>query len=56
MAGIATDFCVRRTAEDAAAAGLTTRVLLDLTAAVRDSAAEAVAEMRSVGIEMVGGP
>ena len=32
--GIATDHCVRRTAEDAARAGLATRVLLDLTAAV----------------------
>ncbi len=57
VAGIATDFCVRRTAEDAAAAGLITRVLLDLTAAAApDSAAEAVAEMRSVGIELVGEP
>lgn len=57
VAGIATDFCVLRTAEDAVAAGLTTRVLLDLTAAAAPgSAAEAVAEMRSVGIELVGGP
>lgn len=57
VAGIATDFCVRRTAEDAVAAGLTTRVLLDLTAAAAaDSAAQAVADMRSVGIELVGDP
>ncbi|OBL06762.1 nicotinamidase [Mycobacterium sp. 1245499.0] len=55
VVGIATDFCVRRTAEDAAAAGLTTRVLVNLTAAV-DSAAEALAEMRSAGIELVGEP
>ncbi|WP_158085861.1 pyrazinamidase PncA [Mycobacterium arosiense] len=56
VVGIATDFCVRRTAEDAAAAGLTTRVLVDLTAAAGvDSAAEALAEMRSAGIELVGG-
>ena len=42
IVGIATDHCVRRTAEDAARAGLTTRVLVDLTAAVAaDSAAEA---------------
>ncbi len=34
VVGIATDYCVRATALDAAAAGLTTRVLLDLTAAV----------------------
>jgi nicotinamidase/pyrazinamidase len=54
IVGIATDHCVRRTAEDAARAGLTTRVLVDLTAAVApDSAAEALAEMRSVGIELV---
>lgn len=57
VVGIATDFCVRRTAEDAAAAGLTTRVLVDLTAAAAvDSAAEALAEMRAAGIELVGGP
>ena len=57
VVGIATDHCVRRTAEDAARAGLTTRVLVDLTAAVAaDSAAEALAEMRSLGIELVGGP
>jgi nicotinamidase/pyrazinamidase len=57
VVGIATDFCVRRTAEDAAAAGLTTRVLVNLTAAAAaDSAAEALAEMRSAGIELVGEP
>jgi nicotinamidase/pyrazinamidase len=57
VVGIATDHCVRRTAEDAARAGLTTRVLLDLTAAVAaDSAAAALAEMLSLGIELVGGP
>jgi nicotinamidase/pyrazinamidase len=57
VVGIATDHCVRRTAEDAARAGLATRVLVDLTAAVAaDSAAEALAEMRTLGIELVGGP
>jgi nicotinamidase/pyrazinamidase len=57
VVGIATDHCVRRTAEDAARAGLTTRVLLDLTAAVgADSAAEALAAMRTAGIELVDGP
>jgi len=54
IAGIATDQCVRRTAEDAAAAGLATRVLVDLTAAVApDSVAEALAEMRAAGIRLV---
>jgi nicotinamidase/pyrazinamidase len=56
IVGIATDHCVRRTAEDAAQAGLTTRVLLDLTAAVAaDSAAAALAEMRTANIELVEG-
>ncbi len=54
IVGIATDHCVRCTAEDAARAGLTTRVLVDLTAAVaRDSAATALAEMRTAGVELV---
>jgi len=57
VVGIATDFCVRRTAEDAARAGLHTRVLVDLTAAAAaDSAAQALAAMQSAGIELVGGP
>lgn len=57
VVGIATDHCVRRTAQDAARAGLSTRVLVDLTAAVAaDSAEDALAEMRSAGIELVGGP
>jgi nicotinamidase/pyrazinamidase len=34
VCGIATDYCVRATALDASQAGFTTRVLLDLTAAV----------------------
>ena len=56
VVGIATDHCVRRTAEDAARAGLATRVLVDLTAAVAaDSAAAALAEMRTAGIELVEG-
>ena len=54
VVGIATDYCVLRTAEDAAQAGLTTRVLVNLTAAVAaDSAAAALAEMRTAGIEPV---
>jgi nicotinamidase/pyrazinamidase len=59
VVGIATDHCVRRTAEDAAHAGLATRVLLDLTAAVAvdsaDSVRSALAEMRTAGIELVEG-
>ena len=54
LVGIATDHCVRRTAEDAVRAGLTTRVLVNLTAAVSpDSAAAALAELRAAGVELV---
>ncbi|MEE3062553.1 MAG: pyrazinamidase PncA [Actinomycetota bacterium] len=56
IVGIATDHCVRRTAEDAARNGLRTRVLLDLTAAVSpSSASQALVEMRSAGIELIEG-
>lgn len=56
VVGLATDYCVCRTAEDAARAGLTTRVLVDLTASVApDSAATAAREMRAAGVELVGG-
>jgi nicotinamidase/pyrazinamidase len=55
VVGIATDQCVRRTAQDAARSGLTTRVLVDLTAAAApSSAAQALAEMRSAGVELIG--
>ena len=40
VCGIATDHCVRATALDAAAAGFTTAVLLELTAAVAPDALE----------------
>jgi nicotinamidase/pyrazinamidase len=54
IVGIATDYCVRATATDAVAAGFTTRVLLDLTAGVsQESSAEAVADMRARGVEIV---
>jgi nicotinamidase/pyrazinamidase len=54
VVGIATDYCVRATAADAAAAGFTTRVLLDLTAGVgADSTAEAVEGLRSAGVAIV---
>jgi nicotinamidase/pyrazinamidase len=55
VVGLATDYCVRRTAEDAARAGLVTRVLLDLTAGLSaDTTEEALAEMRTASIELIG--
>ncbi|MDY6869698.1 MAG: isochorismatase family protein [Actinomycetota bacterium] len=54
IVGIATDYCVRATAADAAAAGFTTRVLLDLTAGVaEDSTADAVRALRGAGVAVV---
>ena len=54
LVGIATDYCVRATALDAAAEGLTTRVLLDLTAGVApDSSTQAVTDMRAAGVAVV---
>lgn len=44
VVGIATDYCVRATALDAAAAGLRTTVLLPLTAAVAQGTATTVIE------------
>jgi nicotinamidase/pyrazinamidase len=55
IAGIATDYCVKMTAADAVRFGLSVRVLIDLTAGVAaDTTAEAVKQMRSIGIELVG--
>ncbi len=55
VVGIATDHCVRATALDAAAAGLGTRVLLDLTAAVApQTLATALAQLREAGVELSG--
>ncbi|MEV7185343.1 isochorismatase family protein [Kitasatospora sp. NPDC093102] len=57
VVGIATDHCVRATALDAARAGFTTRVLLDLTAGVNpETTAAALAELRAAGVELVGTP
>jgi nicotinamidase/pyrazinamidase len=54
VVGVATDYCVRATARDAARAGLTTRVLLDLTAGVAPgSTAEAIDELRAAHIEII---
>jgi nicotinamidase/pyrazinamidase len=53
IVGIATDYCVRATAADAAEAGSVTRVLLDLTAGVApESTAKAVEDLRAAGVEV----
>jgi nicotinamidase/pyrazinamidase len=57
VAGIATDYCVRATAADAARAGLSTTVLLGLTAGVApDSTAAALVSMRAEGVTLTGTP
>ncbi len=54
IAGIATDYCVRATAEDAIREGFDTRVLVNLTAGVAPGSTEsALAGMRSAGVELV---
>jgi nicotinamidase/pyrazinamidase len=51
VCGIATDYCVRATALDAAAEGFATTVLLDLTAAVApDRLDKTVTELQSAGV------
>jgi nicotinamidase/pyrazinamidase len=53
VVGIATDYCVKATATDAAAHGFATRVLLDLTAGVApETSAQAVEAMRAAGVEV----
>jgi len=53
VVGIATDYCVRATAADAAAAGFGTRVLLGLTAGVAPgTSADAIAALRAAGVEV----
>ncbi len=57
VVGIATDYCVRATAADAAANGFATRVLLDLTAGVApESTEEALTALRAAGVELIAGP
>ncbi|MFD0273795.1 isochorismatase family protein [Kitasatospora sp. NPDC127111] len=57
VVGLATDHCVKATALDAARAGFTTRVLLDLTAGVKpETTAAALEELRAAGVELVGTP
>ena len=51
VCGIATDYCVRATALDAAAEGFTTTVLLDLTAAVApDRLDKTITELQIAGV------
>lgn len=51
VCGIATDYCVRATALDAARAGFEVRLLVDLCAGVaEETSSTAVDEMRDVGI------
>jgi nicotinamidase/pyrazinamidase len=51
IVGVATDHCVRRTAEDAVKEGLTTRIILDLTAGVGEkSTAAAIEALRAAGV------
>ncbi len=53
IVGIATDYCVKATAADAAKAGFSTRVLLELTAGVApESATKAVEDLRAAGVEV----
>lgn len=55
ITGIATDHCVRATALDAAAAGFSTRVLLELTAGVTPQTVQAALDqLRNAGVELVG--
>jgi nicotinamidase/pyrazinamidase len=57
VVGIATDHCVKATALDAAAAGFTTQVRLDLTAGVNHSTIrQACEELRQAGVKLSGSP
>jgi len=57
VAGIATDYCVRASAADAAAAGFVTTIPLRLTAGVDPTTtAEALASLRTAGVELTGTP
>ncbi|MCO6008775.1 nicotinamidase [Actinoallomurus purpureus] len=57
IVGIATDHCIRATALDAVRSGLTTRVLLGMTAGVAEETVErALGEMGAAGVELSGQP
>jgi nicotinamidase/pyrazinamidase len=54
VVGIATDHCVRETAQDAVREGMTTRVLLDLTTGVsEESTAAAIEALRTAGVALL---
>ena len=57
IVGIATDYCVQATANDAVRGGFATRVLLDLTAGVAPaSTAQAIADLRAADVVLTGTP
>jgi nicotinamidase/pyrazinamidase len=57
VVGIATDYCVRATAIDAAREGFATRVLLGLTVGVdAGTTREALGAMRAAEVELAGSP
>ncbi|MGV9312502.1 isochorismatase family protein [Streptomyces sp. NPDC003691] len=57
VVGVATDHCVRATALDAVREGFTTRVLLDLTAAVSaERTGWVLPELREAGVALTGEP
>ncbi|HEY7048533.1 MAG TPA: isochorismatase family protein [Jatrophihabitantaceae bacterium] len=57
VVGLATDYCVRATALDAAAAGFATTVRLDLTAGVDPTTVDsALAQLRAAGVTLIGAP
>jgi nicotinamidase/pyrazinamidase len=57
VVGIATDYCVRATALDAARAGFATRVLLGMTAGVAPATTqEALDALRAAGVGLTGTP
>jgi nicotinamidase/pyrazinamidase len=57
VVGIATDYCVRASAADAAAAGFATTVPLGLTAGVDPTTtAEALNSLRAAGVTLSGAP
>jgi nicotinamidase/pyrazinamidase len=57
VSGLATDYCVRATAGDAAAAGFATTVLLDLTAGVGAATTAAALElMHAADVTLIGSP
>jgi nicotinamidase/pyrazinamidase len=57
VVGIATDYCVYATAADAAKAGFTTTVLLNMTAGVdKHTTTAAIEKLRDAGVTLTGSP